>query len=153
MVDLHGREVTPQYLAHGPVSGSATAVEQAGAGQQESAAADRRRAPGVLAGAAQPGHQRTVLGKAADDVRRAGYDQRVDGLGHGVIQALGGHHQAFGGWLQASVEAGGMQAVAGQAALGHGLGGCPEHGLRAAEVEQAHGGIGNEDHHPRLVDG
>jgi hypothetical protein len=122
-LDAHLRVAPRQLGAGGPVGGGAAAVEQTGAGEQESAGADRGDAPGParriphpldqplvgagLADAAAAGHEQGVerprLGQRLRDQRHAGGAQRPGLGGHdpdliGIVAAqLAGGAEHLGG--------------------------------------------------------
>lgn len=152
-VHFDGREAPVQRIAHRPVGSGPASVEQPGGGQQEGTAAHRGGASGALGGLGQPGNQLGMIGEGADDLRRAGHHQGVEGFAQPGRQWLGTYRQALGGRHQAALEAGGDQAVTWQAAGGAGLGRGPEDRLRAGEVEQAHLRVGEEQQGARLIQG
>ena len=114
------------------------------ASASKSAAAHRGGTSRLTGGVAQPVHQRSIVQHGLLNGGRAGYHQSVDG---GWVQLRQSHRvdaQAFGGWHQPARQAGVVQHITLQTALGHGLGRGPEHRLRAGQVEQAHVRVGQE---------
>ncbi|MNO90196.1 hypothetical protein D3C76_817000 [compost metagenome] len=137
-VHLQSREALLQGVAQSPVGRGAAAVEQPGLGQQEGAAAHGGYPAHFGPRVAQPGRQFAVAVEGFADVRGARDDQGVDPGEVECSQHAAIHRQSFDGAHQSAAQARRQQPVAGQAALGQGLAGGPEHGLCAAQVEQTH---------------
>ena len=77
-LQVHGGKAAGEFGAAPPVRHGATAIEQAGGGQQEGAAADRRGPPRRLRPRLDPADQLPVLAGRID-AGAAGDDQRVQG--------------------------------------------------------------------------
>jgi hypothetical protein len=146
--DFHPGMAARELGAGGPVRGRAAPVEQAGAGEQEGAGADRGHALRPRRGGGEPVDQ-ALVARGRVDSRAAGGHQRVDPALAAVQGAVGVERDARGG--QRARPCG--HHLHDVAVAARELGGRGEDLGRAVHVERLHAGEGDYDDaaHARIV--
>jgi hypothetical protein len=146
-LDIDRREARREHVAHRPVGGRPTPVEQAGPGEQPSAGADRRHPPRRLGRGGEPSNEIAVV-RGLPRAVPAGHHQGVDGAdGSGL---LSGDDQPGRGGEQATGHRHDRCGVRGIGAesIGH-----REDLERTHDVQAQHPGERDDDHDARIGGG